>query len=221
MQIHSQFKDYYDHIAHLYGGGDPSIQYIRNRLVPLSQTKNEVTMFSGALNYHQAGLRMQFLCHRFVGMSFKWLVVCAKQYLLVSQNGILGDYKILSQELHAEVWEYVSKKSRWIGDNLHVSDCVGGTSVALLELIKKVGAPVFTYTVDRNDVVTVDGEIPILGNIGLPKLISAQTLYQDLSYFMGNVIKESPDMQPPSKMTDKEKIDQHGFDQRISFRHRV
>ena len=220
MIIHSQYKDYYDYVAHLYGGGDPSILYMRHRLVPLNEFNHP-----GALELQQKGLKYVPWSTPHDDVHFKWLAVCGKQYLLVSEHafGEVANYKILSHEAHPKVWETLSKKRRWSNEHSSPLDYVGVTSSAVVELSKKVGAPVFIYTFYRRDDggVTVAGEIPILVDLGLARLVPAQTLYQDLSYFMGNTIKDSPDMMPATKMSDKEKISQHGFDLKQSFRHRV
>jgi hypothetical protein len=92
-----------------------------------------------------------------------------------------------------------------------------------LELTRKVGAPVFTceHKSWRNDIIHVDGNVPILATMGIPAMIPAEQLYQDIAYFIGNTIKLSPDTMPATVMTDKEKIAAAGFDLKQSFRHRV
>jgi len=79
---------------------------------------------------------------------------------------------------------------------------------------------VFTFDHGRTGTVRVDENIPILGDIGLAAVYPAEQLYQDLSYFIVNTMKDSPDMAKPSSITDKEKISSHGFDLKMSFRHR-
>jgi hypothetical protein len=85
----------------------------------------------------------------------------------------------------------------------------------LVEWSRLLGAPVFTFD-DRD----VDTNVPILAHIGMPALRSAEWMYQDLSYFVGNLLRESPDVKPPVEVSDKDKIVEHGFDLRQSFRHR-
>lgn len=225
MIIHSQFKDYYDHVAHLYGGGDPSIQYIRKRLVSLRQTCGHI--FTDTLTVEHTGLVYSPHILYNDPYKFKWLSVVGKSYLLVQTytgdvySPTYSSWKLFSQKEHPELWSRFNVRRKWSRDTeLKSVNYVGKFSAALVELSRKINAPVFTFESGETTAV-VDGEIPILSNLGMPKIITAEQLYQDISYFVGNIMKDSPDMMPPSKMSDKEKILQHGFDNRISFRHRV
>ena len=38
--------------------------------------------------------------------------------------------------------------------------------------------------------------------------------------FLSNTIQDSPDAMPRVPMTDIQKVDSHGFDRKVSFRHR-
>jgi hypothetical protein len=55
----------------------------------------------------------------------------------------------------------------------------------------------------------------------MPALIPATQMYQELSYFMGNTIKEHPDTEPPVEVSNNCKIINAGFDLKQSFRHRM
>jgi hypothetical protein len=83
-------------------------------------------------------------------------------------------------------------------------------------LCEFVGAPVFVVHGNRMPIVM--GRTPKLSALGLPAFIDPQQLYQELAMFVGNVLK--PVEQPPSNMKDIEKVASHGFDKKISFRHR-
>lgn len=223
IQIKSQFKDYYDHVAHKFGGGDPSITYLRNRLTPLRHSYG--TTFVDEIVVVQDGLMPLPYIDYGSCMDFKWLSVVGKRYLLVRTHTnytLYTDWKIFTEKDHPELWQKMNiSRGRFSRINSTSLDYVGVFSDSLVELSRKVRAPVFTFRCNRSNNAMVDGNIPILGDLGMAKLISPEQLYQELSYFIGNVMKESPDMMPPTKMTDKEKITQHGFDNRISFRHRV
>jgi hypothetical protein len=54
-----------------------------------------------------------------------------------------------------------------------------------------------------------------------PSLISPQQMYQDLAMFMGNRMKDTPDVQPPVELNNRQKIVKAGFDLIQSFRHRI
>lgn len=212
MKIKSSFSDYYDHIVHLYGS-DPSITYIRNRIVPRTEYG------SGQLSIHNMSFS-SLPKYELLEYSFKWLVVVGKYYLLVRRNGELC-WSIVSEKKHPTLWKWLDTPRRWAREQKFAADYVGKFSDKLVTLSRNINAPVFVLEETSRENWVVDGDIPNLGELGMAKIIPPEQIYQDISYFMGNIIKESPDVSPPTKMTDKEKIIQHGFDNRISFRHRV
>jgi hypothetical protein len=59
--------------------------------------------------------------------------------------------------------------------------------------------------------------IPDLSTFDWPKRIPAEEMYQKVSAFMGWLVDNPP---IPDNMTNKEKINSHGFDMKKSFRHR-
>jgi hypothetical protein len=97
----------------------------------------------------------------------------------------------------------------------------------LVDLSRKVKSPVFVILwVDRKYrsdkiYVKVAGQCPILKEIGMPTLIPAQQMYQELAYFVGNTMKDHPDTEPPVEVSNTSKILNAGFDLKQSFRNRV
>ena len=153
-------------------------------------------------------------------VAFKWLAVCGKYYLIV--HDIIDSKSVWEVYTKEKFPKYDSAMNGRLNSSRLIVQALGNFSVQLLELSRKLNAPVFSFSNEwSSDNIIVDTSIPVLGNIGFPNIISAQQLYQEISYFMGNVIKTSPDLAPPTTMSDKEKIVQHGFDVRKSFRHRV
>lgn len=65
-------------------------------------------------------------------------------------------------------------------------------------------------------------EAPLLASSLLIEIYKIQQIYQDIDYFVTNIVRESPDVQPAGKppQTDVEKLESHGFDKQQSFRHR-
>lgn len=117
------------------------------------------------------------------------------------------------------VWEYLSDDSRvrYSGP----VDCP-----ALLPLHRKLQAPVF-HILDSGGVpgkaqysYVIPYRLPILQEHGFADVVDPYQMYQDLEYFIANTMNESPDMMPPTEMTDKERIVAAGFDLKQSFRHR-
>jgi hypothetical protein len=228
MKISSQFKDYYDHVAHMYGGGDPKILYLRNRLGTMERYSTDA--FVTGLDIEQKGLPTAHddEIMRKWRYDSKWLAINGKLYLIL--NKVAGMYEapipenwtVLNEQRHPEIWTYLHT-SRWTWRrDANEEKFIGREMPEVLELSRKVSAPVFTFeSSPRHNNVKVDGNIPILSTMGIPALIPAEQLYQDIAYFIGNTMKGSPDMMPAIVQTDKEKIAAAGFDLKASFRHRV
>ena len=68
--------------------------------------------------------------------------------------------------------------------------------------------------------IIIDKNIPILQEYGVNNYIQPEQLYQDIAYYVSNKMVTSPDLEVHDNMSDKEKIAQHGFDLKQSFRHR-
>lgn len=218
MIIKSKFKDYYDYVAHQYGGGDPKCIYSRNRVV-----NREVfggTSIAGTLELTQKNIvSLPYPCYG-ESVRYKWLAVCGKYYLLVSHT-VMDGFTKPQWKLAVKNYDHEPPLSGYFTRRT-AHDVIGQFSPYLVELSRKINAPVFTFDKSfRSENVIIDGELPILATLGFTCVMDAEQLYQEIAYFLSNVIKESPDMSPPSKMTDKEKISQHGFDLKKSFRHRV
>jgi len=96
------------------------------------------------------------------------------------------------------------------------------------QVCKKSGHPVLIFAgTDQvrkgntwQHIAKIERKIPVLADYKFGAVREATQLYQDLSYFMGNTIHPSPDLAPPVQVSDKDRIVQHGFDLRQSFRHR-
>lgn len=108
---------------------------------------------------------------------------------------------------------------------------IGEEVEALKELSKMVHQPIFLIskmeTTNRwagrqSTKFTVQPHYPLTSSMGLGQLISADRLYQDVGYWLSNVINPSPDIMPDGKppQTDLEKVVSHGFDKKVSFRKR-
>jgi hypothetical protein len=158
----------------------------------------------------------------------KWLAINGKLYLILNKTAgvyeapIPDNWTVLNEERHPEIWEYLHSTRRSWRRDVEQEKYIGREVPEVLELSRKVGAPVFTFEASyHRQTAKVDGNVPILSAMGIPALIPAEQLYQDIAYFIGNTMKGSPDMMPAIVQTDKEKIAAAGFDLKASFRHRV
>lgn len=107
---------------------------------------------------------------------------------------------------------------------------VGDEVPALEKLSKLVHQPIFiinSISVNgsggfRVTTFKVDPHYPVTSEMGLGQFISPDKLYQEVGYWLSNIINPSPDVMPEGKppQTDVEKAVAHGFDKKVSFRKR-
>lgn len=223
MKIISQFKDYYDYQATMYGGGDPNIVYHRKPLGALCET-NSLRYYKNVEQCLPKYARFQHeIRYRILDAELQYLVVCGTAYPIIAlrnSNGCSGTFVMYDPEQHSK---YVADVSRYAGE--HIPSYV--QSSRLIDLSIALGHPVFIVTRVRYDrdtstsTYSIAGDCPKLSSLGFASLSPPEKLYQDLSYFVGNtMLSPSPDNMPIVPMTDREKILSHGLDPKKSFRHR-
>lgn len=216
MKIISQFKDYYDYVAHQYGGGDPKIVYHRKRFTEPDNFGSYPDLVFD---------KLKTVPDRFPNYQsdyiYRWLAICGKIYLIFRKAFDFKnrEFRLVSENADPDLWKYLIKKSNYSFLTQKRTDWLGFESQRALELSKQLRAPIFTFN-SSNSISYIQSEIPILAKYGFASFLSPEQLYQDIAYFMGNTINESPDLMPSSVMSDKERILQHGFDLQQSFRHR-
>lgn len=246
MKINSPFKDYYDHEAHIYGGGDPRITYSRVPLTPrnifgtaeieAAETTPDTIAIRCRFPYKWSRVFSPGWSTRSPDEEedkFRWLAIAGRLYLLVGTRARISDpanFSVISENNpgHARLINRITKIRMARNNTYKLSDFVGVMEPELLPISRALGAPVFVISNitdpatphDRRNVVVVDRTIPILGRLGVPAVYSPEQIYQDIAYFMGNTVHESPDIQPPVKVSDRDRLIQHGFDTKTSFRHR-
>jgi hypothetical protein len=212
MRIKSKFKDYYDFIAHQYGGGDPKVVYSRDRIAPLSESGTDI-----GVNLGRGRVRpLPYPYSSFTKYTFRWVAIAGKYYLIYS-NQDSENFKVVTQG--SEVYNLLKKERPYLTRRSENKEFIASPSSELIKLSRELKQPVFTLDLHLNGYRAMS-TIPNLGELGFASLISPEQMYQDIAYFIGNTINESPDLAPPNHMTDKEKIAQHGFDLKQSFRHR-
>ena len=234
MRIISKFYDYYDSVAHMYGGGDPKIVYERVDII------DPHTIFGCQLHGSVCfDLRSELEDSRVFGLhrptwniprSGRWadykgsyLCVAGRMFLLIGRLGdIVPSFYTAVNGAEEYINEYLEHQSGTRRAAIHHQ--FNGTKEfpELITICQKVKAPVFRFNFWQvsNGVNTfqVLGKVPQLSKLRIAKHYSAQSIYQDLSYFMGNTINGSPDVDPPVTIDDKCRIQQHGFDLKTSFR---
>ncbi len=98
----------------------------------------------------------------------------------------------------------------------------GVYSEDVVNLSREVGSPAFFIShlsMKGSDLwATVLPETPRLGDLGLAKKLPPERMYQEISYFVGNTLHKSPDIDPPAGVCEKSRLVQRGFDPKTSFR---
>lgn len=215
MRIKSKFKDYYDFIPCIYGC-DQDVVYIRQPIKDkiLFDFSNDSNRICAPQSYANNDYKS------------KIIVICNTIY-------VVGMYSDLTKNIHEpwqlcdeSFWErYIQRKHYPINGSKNAEILTKKSilegSKTLLEYTRLIRQPVFEVEWDFWERRWYAAEnIPILTDYGFPAKISPDKMYQDISYFMSNLINENPDTKPPVEVEDKYKIVGAGFDLKQSFRHR-
>lgn len=212
MRIISKYTDYYDYVANAYGGGDNRQTYVR---APLQTTRIELS------GYHRLPAPYYHLSTHW---RKRWLSVNGRVFLQLSYDH--GPWEFLTEENFGErvdkLWSSTVKWHRT--PHVEWNKLFNVQSPAALQMSIILKQPVFIINYHdgstKATVFVLDELIPNLGQMGFARYQSAEQLYQDMAYFVGNQMQPSPDLVVVDNMTDREKVVQHGFDLRQSFRHR-
>ena len=215
MKIISKFRDYYDPIAHTYGGGDPKIVWVRREIENTGPFKMRLPF---------APLRDKWKYSRLLHGKYyeRSLIVGDRIYSVFSE--IIGNHEWFLPGADHEIVTH-RESLRWLREHkekeLHYIE-----ADEAIELCKLVGQPVFWLGYDllgtqKNERpnIRVSKEVPILAKIhNFAKLYPADQIYQDLSYALGNLMHTPPDDNPPVQVDEKVRFQKKGFDSKTSFR---
>lgn len=236
MKIKSNFTDYYDYISNQYGGGDPKTIYIRHT-VDDSVLKNLSARRDLEKSFHI--ISDIYFSEKIA--RFGYLACAGKLYILqriaddiqffyknpanIDKSPDEGSWKLLSQ---GDVDYYESLKSPR-RNRLNLPEFSldalfkkihGVENENVVELSKALKAPVFMFTRPYSYTFEVSKHVPSLASMGMQAVVDPQSMYRDLEFFINNVLRDSPDLAPPVQVSDKDRVVQHGFDLKQSFRHR-
>ena len=219
MKIISPFKDYYDWVASKYGGGDPRLVYKRTNIEGKNTKNLSMRNIVSGRSYQLSTLNADRYRRGKSAYIFNILIFCGRQYLVV-KNGDATN--ILSEDKHPDLWEILKRTPKGIASLLvnptSIDFCLGKQTQFAENLCKQYDQPVLLIVDDLGAVVS--NRIPVLQDVGFASIMSAEQCYQEISHFLGNVLRENPDTKPPVQVDDKYKIIGAGFDAKTSFRHR-
>lgn len=94
------------------------------------------------------------------------------------------------------------------------------TSEQHKQLLQSVKVPVFQVIEQRRGRYVISEIVPKLTDFGINSVLSPEQCYQAIDHAITNIIKQNPDTTPVNVVPDKSKVVNHGFDARVSFRHR-
>lgn len=236
MKILSKFKDYYDYLVHQYGE-DPSI-ILDRRDIPVENGNVKSLSSLGVdrlplkLPERKQGLRAGD--NSFVNVEYFVIVIMGVPYLVEKLTEYRTDKKhlVVSSKTnskwikraedtydHPEIKKLNPKIYNLAWHNAHLTQ---QTVPELIKISKAVNRAVYKLDSGVGQFgfgIGVYRESPCLTAEKCCPL-TPQEMYQQLSYYIGNVLRDSPDKQPPVQVSDKDRILQHGFDLKQSFRHR-
>jgi hypothetical protein len=214
-------RDYFDHIGSVYGEDD-RVVYVR---APFKQTEFVVPPEVGRALGSGMGLPRP-------SVNGRWAHLCC----VVAACWVIPVLRLgsVTGQTSTEIADPVRHAS-WLTD-----PSTGGPLPTpdlrrdlVDDLVRSVGAPVFlvrdvrfrmTRTRDGREgewLVAVSARVPHLGALGVPAIVPAEQMWQEVYATCSNVLRRDPDKMPPTEVSNEDKIHTYGFDRRTSFRHPV
>ena len=210
MIITSDYKDYYDYVQYIHGYNKSGKEYVRKDFVenaeyhipyyfvlPYWEYSYKTGMFLNPINGNK--------CYTSV------LLIGEKSHVIVEEHFQVDGNICDSKTIHVVNYNHKFCKINCVNKLMYQ---ISKNSIKNIEICRKLKSPVVKFIVHQ-EYLLVENKIPRLGEIGFGKIYPAEEIYQDLSYFIDNVmyIEEKNII-----MSDKEKVVSHGFDLKSSFR---
>lgn len=244
MRIRSAKKDFYDFVAHQFGGGDPQVPYhrdmirapnvmVENRRWP---TRETITTETGHnveyLRDHQLNQVLGYAAEHPTYNRFRnvkhgdkgWDRAC----IVINNAFYIADRPwTYIQEFGAYTGEYKNGAyvAAPIGTVIHSyasdswvrdrpDDLVVGKFHPKAKLLTDLCKSP-VFLVDRNQLHLYT---PVLADYGLASVLDPYQTYQEIAMHLTTLLGE--DREKPNTQTDIQKVESHGFDKKQSFRHR-
>lgn len=232
MKIFSKFKDYYDHIQQ-FGQGD-DVRYIRNTEVYCDPYRNHRYFHDNnkwdssiklyKVSYDEEGREVLNHCDNSIEWVPGWngyitVYFCGKVYSAIEYHNpqtLKKDY--FYDPVKYEKWFNANNRSRYERYYL-------GTTLKILASNGEIDKKQLNH-VNKCPIILVKGTYegrynihnPRLYEIEFQKVIDPYTTYMELDMFISGVLgKTGGEM---VTISDKDKVDKHGFDAKYGFRTR-
>ncbi len=194
MRIISKYKDFYDYVVSKYGF-DSTVTYDRT-ILPLFKFESHIAYMED----YVSGYQLHVANKMYTFFEFK-----GELYHTEEELQELSKIRKRSRFTSFDDLDTITYGSYW-NENKPLYDSYNGPS----KLNKKFRVPVLYK---KNDTIY----LPYLKSFGFHKALSADETYKQIYEFQ-SWLKDNPPI--PNKQTNEEKLLSHGFDKRISFRHR-
>ena len=223
MRIQSRFKDYYDFVSNRYGA-DPGCVYVRE---PIENVEVE----AGPAGAHLGRRLVRRTTPSRDEESLCFLVAGPHVFPVLRRYTRRVDPHTRDEQI---VYRYEAlaaddrriERNTWRGDDAWVPPSKAQLDV----LIRAVGAPVFlvreclrTGLAREKLVYTahIYEMVPVMSEMGIPTLVPASTMWQDIYTTLTTVLRHDPDKAVPVQLANNARIEKAGFDLKSSFRHPV
>ena len=217
MRIISKNKDYYDYLVGYYGL-DNSMVYIRN--VEYNITPEILIYNKNQLSQHTFSICNRFYIVYELNKTFYHTI-----NELIELNEILAEQKI-DRNFLSNIWwaptRNVQAENKFHNENGSSKINKVLRQPVLMRVRSSLGKVIYTEIenktfYDSNKKQESYWGIPLLYPFGFATWYPPEYMYQKIYEFI-SWTKDNPEI--PNKQTDLEKLESHGFDKKISFRHR-
>lgn len=223
MKIRSNFYDYYDEQAFIYGV-DPNLFYDRTVKEQVFDLPPHSDVFFVYNVPHIDNFKISYLSILGYGFAIgTWIIppTWNKDKILVKKGS--SEIKVL----HRNCEKFYDRFLRSVNENTRMpffykkdfeEQFKGVYSKDLMKIHKELNAPIFSYDpyTNKKKVKVLDG-VPCLARLGFEEVLDAFLLYNNLQDFFSKQLEEK---YQELEMTEKEKVESKGFDPVVSFRHR-
>jgi hypothetical protein len=221
MKILSKHKDYYDYLTGIHGV-DPVLYYDRRVLPSLDLS---ATMVSEDILYRTPIYvnNKYYTVYKYNSKYYHTPEELFNLFVIFRKKGetslsVVGESIIrYHTKIHADMWSTTHRQ----GKPFSMKKEVDWLRMRSKEHWAEKNDRPTTLNIDHRQPVLVNTagglRIPILGSIAFHKVMSAQTVYEHISEFLG-WLNDNPEA--PQNTDNDSKIVMAGFDKKTSFRHR-
>ncbi len=194
MRIISKYKDFYDYVVSKYGF-DSTVTYDRTTL-SLYKYESHISYMESNVDCYQLHVANNlYSFFEYKGQLYHTEEELQRLAIKTEKNRFIDFGDVATITFGNYWWETKSLYKRYNGPS---------------KLNKKFRIPVLYFQREN-------AYLPYLKSFGFHKALSADETYKQIYEFQ-SWLKDNPPI--PNKQTDEEKLLSHGFDKKISFRHR-